>query len=210
MDTRFFIIRHGQSIGNAIRKYLGHTDLGLSELGKMQAEETAKALANEKIDAIYSSDLKRAHETAVPHAEIHGLVIVDSENLREIFLGEWEGMDVDELKTNHYNEFVVEWLGKFGTFVFPGGESVIHAGTRFRDEVKRIAEANPGKTIIITAHAAVIRAFWCIISGIEPEKMGETIPFPNNASYSTVIYDGERFIPDRFSVDDHIVSRTGL
>ena len=204
MQTKIILVRHGQSIGNAWRRYLGHTDLGLTELGRTEAEQTARALANEKIDAIYSSDLKRAHETALPHARIHGLDITDSENLREIFLGEWEGAAVSDLKALHYQEFVVEWLGKFGTFKFPNGESVTHAADRFYSEVKRIADLNSGKTVLITSHAAVIRAFWCKISGVAPEKMGEAIPFPRNASYSTVVYDGRKFTPEKFSVYDDL------
>jgi len=210
MQTKFYLIRHGQSIGNAWRRYLGHTDLGLTDLGRIQAEETANALSGVKIDAIYSSDLKRAHETALPHAKLRGLNIYDSENLREIFIGDWEGAAVDDLKTLHYREFVVEWLGKFGTFAFPGGESVAHAMDRFYNEVKRIADKHPGETVLITSHAAIIRAFWCKISGIELEKMGEESVFPSNASYSTVIYDGKSFIPERFSVDEHIKSKSGL
>ena len=155
---------------------------------------------HEKIDAIYSSDLKRAHETALPHARIHGVNITDSKNLREIFLGDWEGAAIADLKELYYQDFVVEWLGKFGTFTFPNGESVLHAADRFYNEVKRIADSNPSKTILITSHAAVIRAFWCKISGVAPEKMGESVPFPRNASYSTVTYDGKEFIPESFSV----------
>ena len=56
-DTVFFLVRHGQSIGNAKREFLGHTDKDLSELGYLQAQKTADLLANERIDVIYSSDL---------------------------------------------------------------------------------------------------------------------------------------------------------
>ena len=69
-ETTLILVRHGQSIGNATRVYLGHTNLGLTERGKMQAQLTAERLRDEKIDAIYSSDLKRAHDTAMPHAEM--------------------------------------------------------------------------------------------------------------------------------------------
>ena len=210
METKIFLVRHGQSIGNLWKRYLGHTDLGLSELGKIQAKQTAEALANEKIDVIYSSDLKRAHETAIPHAKMHSLDINDSVNLREVFLGDWEGMTVSDLKTLYHDEFVIGWLGEFGTFGFPGGEKVLDAANRFYNELKKIADENMGKTVLITSHAAVIRAFWCKISGILPRDMGKTIPFPTNASYSTVTYDGAKFTPGDFSVDDHILSKSGL
>ena len=204
MHTTIFLVRHGESIGNACGKYLGHTDLGLSALGYEQANKTAKALAETKIDVIYSSDLKRAHETAVPHAKMRGLDIIDSKELREIFLGDWEGQLISDLKTFHYKEFVLDWLGDFGNFAFPNGESVLHAGDRFYDEVKRIAELNPGKNILITSHAAVIRAFWCKISEIPADRMASEVPFSTNASYSILSYDGQKFTPQRYSVDEHI------
>lgn len=210
METKFFIIRHGQSIGNAWNRYLGHTDLGLSELGHVQAKETAEALAEQKIDLIYSSDLKRAHETAIPNAKIRGIDIIDSKELREMYVGDWEGRAVSDLKKLYYKEFVLDWLGDFGNFTFPNGENVLHAADRFYNEVKRIADLNPGKTIMITSHAAIIRAFWCKISGVAPDDMAKAFPFPGNASYSTLSYDGEKFIPIQYSVDDHIKTKSTL
>lgn len=73
MQTKVILVRHGQSLGNAKRVLLGHTDLDLSELGYRQAEATAEALKDEKIDVVYSSDLKRAMSTAVPHARMRGM-----------------------------------------------------------------------------------------------------------------------------------------
>ncbi len=208
MQTKIFIIRHGQSIGNAWHRYLGHTDLGLTELGKMQAQQTAAVLSKENIDAIYSSDLKRAHETALPLSKILGIDIVDSKELREIFLGEWEGALIHDLKTLHYKEFVLDWGENFGSFTFPGGESVIAAADRFYKEVKRIADENLGKNIVITSHAAVIRAFWCKISGVCVDEMASAVPFPTNSSYSTLTYDGREFSPVSFSIDGHVCNNT--
>ena len=68
MKTKIILVRHGQSQGNAIRVLLGHTDLDLTELGFRQAACTAEALRHERIDVIYSSDLKRAMSTARAHA----------------------------------------------------------------------------------------------------------------------------------------------
>ena len=68
--TRLYLIRHGQSAGNAEGRFGGHGPTPLSELGKEQAEKTAKVLAKEGISAIYSSDLLRAVQTAEPLCEI--------------------------------------------------------------------------------------------------------------------------------------------
>ena len=105
--TKLILIRHGQSIGNLTKRFLGHTDLDLSELGYLQANCTAEYLKNEKIDIIYSSDLIRAYNTAVPHAKIRGLDINTSIHLRENFVGEWENMFVDDIIEKWGREFFV-------------------------------------------------------------------------------------------------------
>lgn len=201
-ETVFYLVRHGESLGNATRTYLGHTDLDLSELGHKQARVTAEHLRDVHFDAIYSSDLKRAHNTALPHAELRGLEIHDSSELREIYIGDWEGYPIDKLISEHREAFLDKWLGEFGPFAFPGGESVQHGADRFYTELCRIARENPGKTVLITAHAAIIRAFWCKINSVLPiEKWAEAFPFSSNASYSICTFDGEKFIPSVYSVD---------
>lgn len=203
-DTVFYLVRHGQSLGNAIRTYLGHTNLDLSELGYKQAKITAEHLRSVPFDAIYSSDLLRAHNTAVPHAELRGIPIVDSVQLRELDLGDWEGMPIDTLVSEHREQFVEKWLGEFGPFAFPGGESVVHGADRFYSELVRIAEKHEGKTVLVTAHAAVIRAFWCKINEVAPlSEWGKAFPFSTNASYSVCHFDGERFVPKEYSQDSH-------
>lgn len=203
-NTVFYLIRHGQSIGNATNTYLGHTDLDLSELGYEQAAATAEHLRDVHFDAIYSSDLLRAHNTAVPHAKMRGLEITDSRELREIYIGDWEGYPIDRLISEHYEDFHDRWLGEFGTFAFPGGESVKAGADRFYNELCRIARENEGKTVLVTAHAAIIRAFWCKMNGIMPlEAWGGAFPFSSNASYSICTFDGEKFTPKAYSCDSH-------
>lgn len=204
METKIFLVRHGESLGNAARIYLGHTDLDLSEEGYRQANLTAESLRDEKIDAIYSSDLKRAYNTALPHALMRRLPVITSKNLRELNIGDWEGMRIDDLISEHREDFVAGWQENFGTFTVPGGENVFSGGMRFHNEVLRIARENPNKTLLIAAHAAVIRCFWCIINGVSPEDMAKAYPFPKNASYSTVICDGERLLPLEYSVGGSI------
>ena len=74
-STTLLLVRHGQSEGNAARRFGGHTATPLSTLGREQARLTAHALASESITAIYSSDLQRAVQTAAPLAELTGLAI---------------------------------------------------------------------------------------------------------------------------------------
>ena len=205
--TKIIIVRHGQSIGNATKTILGHTDLDLSDLGYKQAEVTAEALKNEKIDQIYSSDLKRAYNTAVFHAKMRNLDVITNKNLREVYLGAWEGKTISSIIENWGREAVEkDWLGNFGCFTFPDGEAIMSAGVRFHKEVLEIAKENKGKTILIATHAAVIRAFWAIISNISPEMIVDNLPFATNASYSICLYQNEKIQPLKYSVDDHLMN----
>lgn len=202
--TEIILQRHGESMANARHVYAGQSDFHLSERGKEQALLGAEALAKVRIDAIYSSDLARAYETAEPHAHLRGLRIHPSKELREIFLGEWESAERDFLFRNYPYEADYIWHEYFGLFRAPGGESAPAAGERFEREILRIAKENPNSRVLVTAHAAVIRLFWGRISGCEAHEVAKKIPFPTNASFSYVDCDGEKLIPRRYSVDDHV------
>ena len=163
-EVTIYIVRHGESLGNKERKMLGHTDLDLSEHGYKQAECAAKALADVKFDKIYSSDLKRAYNTAVPHAKMRGMKVIGDTKFREIRVGEWENLCVDEVEARYGELYTVEWIKNYGCFAFPGGESIVDAGSRFYAEVSELARKNLGGTILVVSHAAVIRMFWAMIS----------------------------------------------
>ena len=204
-NTKIIFIRHGQSLGNATKTILGHTDLDLTEQGYLQAKTTAEYLKNEKIDIIYSSDLIRAYNTAIPNAKIRDLPIITSTKLREMYIGDWENQKADDIIAKWGREvFVGQWHDNFGLFVFPGGESIKDGGYRFYNEVLNIVSQNIGKTILICSHAAVIRAFWGIISNVEWQNLASTIPFSTNASYSIAYFDGSSFSPSEYSCDCHL------
>ena len=203
--VKIIIIRHGQSIGNLNRVFLGHTNLDLSDLGYKQANRTAEQLAGEKIDVIYSSDLIRALNTALPHANIRGIDVIRNEKLREAYVGAWENMHVDEIIEKWGREvFVDQWKNNFGSFTFPGGESTRAAGKRFYDEIVHLCEQNIGKTILISSHAAIIRSFWGIISGLTCDEVSVMVPFPTNASYSICYYKNGQISPFSYSNDEHL------
>ncbi len=198
--TEVILIRHGQSLGNARRLYLGHTDLDLSFEGYAQAERAADALVDLEIDHVYSSSLLRAYNTALPHAVRRGLTVIPSDGMKEIFLGEWEGQPIDLLKEKWHDEYEGGWKCNFGVYCPPSGESVPHLAERIYGEVLRIAELHPHSRVLIASHAAAIRSFWGKVAGIEPSKLAELIPFPKNASFTTVrVLDGKIY-PVSYSV----------
>jgi len=202
--TVIYLIRHGQSLGNAAKVFLGHTDKDLSPLGYEQAERTAKFLENVPIDVIYSSDLMRAYNTALPHARGRGMDVIPSRSLREIYAGEWENMRVEDIINAYPTEFIDGWRENYGMFTIPGGESVIESGRRFYDAVMTIAKENEGKRILIAAHASVIRSFWGIITKTEFSELATAYQYPENASVSVAYFDGKYLIPGEYSHAAHL------
>ena len=97
--------RHGQSEGNSLKLFTGHKNVNLTELGLKQVERTAEYIAeNYKVDKIYSSDLKRAVDTAQFVADKTGLEIIKNEKLRELYAGEWDGAHFDEIEKNYADD----------------------------------------------------------------------------------------------------------
>ena len=203
--TLLYIVRHGESIGNLNREFLGYTNKDLTELGYKQAEKTAEELKNVEFEAIYSSDLQRAYHTAEPHAKMRGMIPIGREDLRELYVGEWEGKKVDDIAAKYGEAFTVEWRQNFGTFHHAkGGEGVQALATRIYGALLDIAKKHTGKTVLVATHAAAIRSFWGIISGIRPEELAGKIPFPTNASYSVVEYKDGELYPVFYSNDSHL------
>ena len=203
-DTLILLERHGRSVANEQRIYLGHTDEDLSPRGFAQAERTAEFLGDVKIDAVYTSDLIRARHTAEPNAHRRGLPVHAEERLREVYVGEWENRKVEELQREYEHEFFDGWVKGFGTFTLPGGESIPHAAERFLSRVREIAEENAGKTVLIASHAAVIRSSFARAKGIPAERVADELPFPDNASISVLYYKDGEFVAGEYSHSAHL------
>ena len=133
---------------------------------------------------------------------MRGMEVKTSEKLREMFVGDWEGLDVGYLETNFYEDFVIKRTHR--DFVYPGGESVVEASERFKAEIFRIAKENEGKSILVVSHSAVIRAFWYYLSGYTEQNMTDRVPFMLNAAYCILEYDGERLIPVSYNINSHL------
>lgn len=202
MSTKLIIIRHGQSLGNLNKVFLGHTNLDLSETGYKQAEKTANFLKNVHIDTIYSSDLMRAFNTVLPIAQSHNIEIVRDEALREIYAGEWENKSYDFLSEHFLHDYTV-WKTDIGNARCSGGESVLELQKRIFEEIKKIAEENDGKTVCIGTHATPIRTFYAASMSVDKDKMFE-IPWATNASITTAVYENEKFNVSEYGYDLHL------
>lgn len=147
MATTIVLVRHGETDWNRERRWQGHADRPLNETGRAQARELAEALADEPFDAVYSSDLLRAHETARIVAERKGLDVTAVPDLRETRFGSWEGLTDDDVAHR-----------------FPGlgrpedAESREEMATRVLEAIRRIAETHPDQRVLVVTHGGPVRA----------------------------------------------------
>ena len=197
--TVVYVVRHGESEGNRRDAFVGHTDVELTDIGRAQARNVAAYFENITIDAIYSSDLKRAHETAEYTAQTKGLSVMDDPRLREIQAGEWENRTFTELANAYPREYDL-WLHDIGRSACVGGESVAALQNRVQRAVQELVCQNPGKTIAIFCHGTPIRALKAAWDGVGTEGMKE-IPWASNASVTKAEYSNGIFTVLDYSID---------
>src|SRR5688572_3039902 len=159
LTTHVILIRHGQSQGNAQGRFGGHTDTPLSPKGRRQAEATARALASEKFDAIYSSDLPRAIGTATPLARLSGAPLKTTEALRERSVGVMEGLTFEEAAEQHPEQYQALLRRDF-EHVLVGGESYRQTLDRASRKLDQVIEQHKGGRIAIFTHTGTI----CILA----------------------------------------------
>jgi broad specificity phosphatase PhoE len=157
--TNVLLIRHGQSKGNAERRFGGHTATPLSARGHRQAELTARTLKSESLTAIYSSDLARAIETARPLSRLTGLPIHDTNAFRERSVGVMEGLTFEAAAQQHPEQYAALLRRDF-EHVLTGGESYRQLLDRARQELDDIIEQNRGGKIAVFSHTGTI----CILA----------------------------------------------
>lgn len=206
MKTTLYLVRHGQSLGNLNDQMLGHTDLDLSELGYRQAAATFERLKDTHFDAVYSSPLQRAYNTALPHAKHRGLEAVPLDALKEIYLGQWEGMYLSDVIRRWPYTFWEIWRANFGLCTPPKGEYVQDAAARVLKALTEIAEKHKGQTVLIGGHAGIFRAVCANIMGIPAECVGGDLPYMTNASFSVLTYEDGVFAVEKYSEDAHLES----
>ena len=184
--TTLIFVRHGQSESNLSKVFTGQGNTALTELGRAQAERTAKYLEQYPITYIYASDLDRAMDTAAPTAAFHRLKIQPNSKFREIYAGEWENKPYEELLRSYPDSYRV-WLEDTGKAHPEKGESVKELYERVNAEVERLVALHRGECIAVFSHATPARALGGKWFGIASENLIE-VPWATNASVSVAEY----------------------
>lgn len=188
--TRIIAIRHGETDWNVQARIQGQLDIGLNDLGRQQAAQMAAALAMEGIDALYSSDLQRAHDTAQAIAARSGCPVVCDRGLRERAMGVFEGCTLAEIAQRWPgpNE---RWRQRDPAFAPAGGESLQDFYERVVATAKRLASAHPGRSLAWVAHGGVLDSLYRAATGMALQPPRD---WPlGNAGINRMLFTGERF-----------------
>jgi phosphoserine phosphatase len=158
--TTILLVRHGETDWNRERRVQGHSDTPLNETGRTQARALLEEIVGEEIDAVYSSDLLRAHETARIVAEARGLEVTAIRDLRERHFGSWEGLTGDEILVRFPDAADGPW---------GDGETKQEMRRRVLDALQRIAEAHPDGRVLVVSHGGPLRAVLthCGVDGVD-------------------------------------------
>jgi 2,3-bisphosphoglycerate-dependent phosphoglycerate mutase len=172
MTTKIVLIRHGETAWNAQRRLQGHIDIGLNAEGERQAEALAEALAEERFDAIVSSDLQRACQTAQALARRHDMSVRTDSALRERCYGVFEGLLYADIAQSYPREYAA-WQAREIDAVMPAATtpSGLRHAESFRQFYARsvgaiLAHAHVGKTVAMVAHGGVLECAYRAALGI--------------------------------------------
>lgn len=199
--TRLVVLRHGQTAWNAGLRIQGQLDSPLSETGRWQAERAAHALADAGIVHIYSSDLQRAHDTALPLARVSGAGITLQPGLRERGFGVFEGLTYAEVEAR-WPEDAQRWRQRAPGFAPGGGETLEAFYARCVDCAAACAARHPGQTVALVAHGGVLDCLYRAATGADLQaarswQLG-------NATINRLLWHGEGFALVGWNDDAHL------
>ncbi len=197
------LVRHGQSQayvpGQTFSLVDGHGDPPLSELGQAQAQRVGERLATAGIEAIYVTTLQRTAQTAAPLAARTGLTVQVEPDLREIYLGEWEGGEYRRNVTEGH-PIALRMLAQERWDVIPGAENSEAFEARVRAGIDRIAAKHPGQRVAVFTHGGVVGRAVKIASGSRPFAFNRA----DNASITKLAVVGTEWFVRSFNDTAHL------
>jgi broad specificity phosphatase PhoE len=166
MATRFVLVRHGEALGNRELRYLGASDVPLTERGEQQAQQLAQAVAAFPLRAIYTSPLARARSTAAAIGARAGLEPRIWEDLREQSYGAWERLTHEEAR-ERYPELLAAWEAD-AAVAPPEGESLVELQARVTAAADSLAMRHPDETLALVSHVGPVKMLVCAALGLPP------------------------------------------
>jgi broad specificity phosphatase PhoE len=188
--TELILARHGQTAWNVVEIFRGRIDVDIDEMGMKQAELLAEYLREHKIEAVYSSPLKRAVKTARTIAYWHKLGVITAQSLNDLKFGEWEGLPVTEVREK-YTTLFTEWMEKPHLVEIPGGERLDDVRKRVLSLVDDIVNRHKG-TVVLVSHRVVHKVLILALLGIDNSYFWNIRL--DTAAISTFIYENNRWV----------------
>lgn len=161
------LVRHGETEWNRSGRFQGQSDTNLSESGVQQAERLRQRLSAERIDAVFSSDLKRALDTATIIASPHHVPVSPCPELRELDFGELEGKRYEEIQQG-YPHLMQWWISGDLETQAPQGESPTQLAARVAGFLARLKSDCTAERVLIVAHNGTLQMLVCLLLGISP------------------------------------------
>jgi len=167
-ETTLLLVRHAHSM--MAGRFCGHTDTALSDIGKKQLCDIANCLERWPISKVYTSDLKRAYDTAAAIAARKSLALRVREGLREISFGEWEGLSWTEIEARDPAAASL-WLSDYPLQPAPGGESFQQYRSQVEAELQAVLKESEHGCVSVVTHAGFIRAALVSILSMSEKAM---------------------------------------
>lgn len=164
--TRIIAVRHGETAWNVDTRIQGHLDIALNDTGRWQSRQVARALADEPLAAVYTSDLQRAHATAQAIAQASGAPLVAEPGLRERRFGELEGRTFAEIEAE-LPEQARRWRQRDPHFAPTGGETLVQLRERIAATTHRLAAQHTEQLIVLVAHGGVLDMLYRLATGLD-------------------------------------------
>ncbi len=182
------LIRHGESVANREKRLQGQMDFPLSAEGQRQAQVLGKWLAEEQIDAIYASDLSRAYHTAEEIAKHHHLDVIKRTDLREMYLGRFQGLTLPEVKEKYPEHFKLDWISSGLDDV----EQFDQLKSRAEKVIGDLLTKHYGERIVLVSHGAFIGIILMTLLGIEWPK--QRVFAIKNTGITTLDFHGKHVL----------------
>jgi 2,3-bisphosphoglycerate-dependent phosphoglycerate mutase len=199
--TRITALRHGETAWNVDTRIQGQLDISLNETGRWQASQAGIALAVESVDAVISSDLARAYETALAVAKHHGLDVQIDRDLREREFGSFQGKTFAEIEAQMPAQALL-WRKRVPDFAPGGGESLLIFRERVVQCLRRLGSQYAGKHIIVVGHGGVMDIIYRDATQIDLQAPRTWAL--GNASINRVLFNGAHFSLVGWSDTSHL------
>ena len=161
---RLLLVSHAETEWNTLGRFQGHADVPLNKRGRQQAHRLQQRLAEETLQAIVTSDLRRAWETAAILASPHGVCVQAEPRLRELHFGAWEGLTYAEIRERAASSLAA-WENDPLQASPPGGERLICVAQRLQAFLSDMLANAPGSPILLVAHRGSLRVLLCLLLG---------------------------------------------